>query len=183
MDSRNETKALVKALPDDELHGLLQSVAGTLTGPQRDFARWYVRHEGARIPDQLVELKELTGYEWSNDERKELFGSGAFRTYYLAIREKSKRTLAIRIEEVALKGVEALDWALDKAQHESDYRAIPNIVNPVLERAMPRRQDMSNAAPTVHIHISDKQAALMDSPAPIVEAEIISVEILGESTD
>lgn len=171
-----QAKALIHSADDDALHALLQSAAGTLGPQHREFARWLADKPHVGINEQLEKLKECTGYDWSNDERKVLLGTGPFRTYFLAVREKSLRSARIRIEEVAVKGIEALDWAIDKAIKEGDHRSIPNIVSPALERAMPRRQDLVNTAPTIIIQISGAQRAIMESVSPIVDAEILSIE-------
>ena len=182
MNERAQAKAIVQSSDDDALHALLQSAAGTLGPQHREFARWLAAVPKRSIPDQLAKLQECTGYDWSNEERQTLLGTGPFRTYFLVLREKSIRTARVRVEEVAVKGIDALDWAIDKAIKDGDHRAIPSIVSPALERAMPRRQDMVAQAPTIIIQISGAQRAILDSSPPIVDAEILSVEAVDADT-
>ena len=178
-----KTRELVETVTDDVLHSLVQSTAGNLDGPVRTFARWLALHKGhPRIAAQLGKLQEVTGFEWTEAQRQELYASGAFRTYYLAIKEQGLRAMRFRTVEVAAKSVEMIDWGLDEAKKKGDYRAIPGLASPVMERAWPRREDMAQAAPTVIIQITQAQHAQLEAPPAILEAEIIEVIPVDESS-
>lgn len=77
------TTAVVHATDDDALHALLQSAAQTLDPQLRDFGRWLAQQKRPPIPVQLAKLKDCTGYDWSDAERKDLLHTGVFRTYVL----------------------------------------------------------------------------------------------------
>ena len=175
MNERQAAKQFVMDADDEALHSLIQSAAHTLSPQQREFARWLARYR-APIHEQLKKLKELTGYDWSEDARKTLLGNGLFRTYFLAIKEQGERSIRLRVIEIAAKGMELADWAMDRAKANDDYRAVPNLVSPFLERALPRRQDLVTTSQTIIIQITGAQKAVMEASAPVVDAEIISIE-------
>jgi len=77
---------------------------------------------------------------------------------------------------------EALDWASDK----KDYKAIPALTNPILDRIVPKREDHGPQAPLITINIGVSGAgaqatvdAGLDSEPP--EIVVVEPEFVDES--
>ena len=89
------------------------------------------------------------------------------------MQERGLRAARERLGEIAYKAVDNLDWAMDSARSENDYEAMPKITGQVLERTMPRRDDLSAGKLTINIQLSERQHALLHSPLEPIEAEIV----------
>lgn len=70
---------------------------------------------------------------------------------------------------------------LQKVEDAEDARAATPLLVPLLERAMPKREE--NAAPaTLHVHLSIAQAKGLDQATMVVESEEITPEFTVEET-
>jgi hypothetical protein len=134
---------------------------------QKDFARWLVG-DGRRAPvtKQLDKLRTLTGETWTPARLRLLRQGGLFREYVRVLREGGVALARERLAEIAPKAVDRIEWAMDEAHRNKDYANMPKITGQVLERVIPRRDDLTQQRLTINIALTDKQKALLDS-API----------------
>lgn len=159
----------------------LQSAAQHLKPWQRDFARWLVGNGQGGTPKraiQLEKLKELTGWEWTEADRKELLLEPAFRAYKHAWISHGLPDLQDQVVQGAHQAVKTMRWALRKAREKEDLRAIPPLANPFLDRVLPppsRNDPSRQQVNQVNIVLSAQQMAGLD-PQPIeVTAEPLTL--------
>jgi hypothetical protein len=141
---------------------------------QRDFARWLAgAGKRALVKTQLEKLQELTAETWTPARLKGLRDSGLFREYLRVLREGGVALARERLAEIAPKAVDRIEWAMDAAHKEGDYANMPKITGQILERVIPRRDDLTQQRLTINIGLSDKQKALLESTPIDVEFEAI----------
>lgn len=166
-------------LPDDDItageqEGAIQALGHKLLPWQRTFARWLAGGKVyPRRNAQFAKLKELRGFEVSDVDRRELIRHPAFRAYFQIFQDRGIRAARARMEEVSLEAVNTLTWAMRKSKQKDDYRAVPNIVSPILERAMPRRDSIGMQQAQVTVVLTTQQLQDLDQPQPVIEAQII----------
>lgn len=141
---------------------------------QRQFARWLAGSKVyPRLPAQRAKLKDLRGFEVPETERKELIRHPAFKAYFQIFQDRGIRAARARMEEVSLEAVNTLTWSMRKAKQKEDYRAVPNIVSPILERAMPRRDSIGMTQAQVTVVLTTQQLQDLDQPQPVIDAQVI----------
>lgn len=159
----------VKVLSQEEV----VDKAGHVFEPwQREFARWFARMpRGTAIENQLGKLKELTGYEWTFSQLKFLKSSGLFREYVNVMRERSLAAAKLRIGEIAYEAVEGLAEGIAVTREEKDYATMAKLTGQVLERTMPRRDELVNQRLTINVSLTKEQQALEELQPLDVEIE------------
>ena len=133
---------------------------------QRDFAKWLVVERKAPVPKQPAKLFTLTGETWTPARLKLLRGGGLFREYVRVLREGGVALARERLAEIAPKAVDRIEWAMDAAHAAEDYATMPKITGQILERVIPRRDDLTQQRLTVNVTLTDKQQRL-ESLQPI----------------
>lgn len=114
-------------------------------------------------------FRKCMGFEASERDLKEVEESGAFIAYYDVLRSRDERALRHRLVPLAHKGLDNLEWAIDHARKAKDHKIMGNLVNPILERAIPRRDANVQTAVSVSITLSEKRMEAL-------EAEVIEVQ-------
>lgn len=127
---------------------------------------------GTKKAARLRWYRECVGFDATEEEMELVEQSATFLAYYEVLRNRDERALRHRLVPLAHKGLDNLEWAMDEAKEKGNYAAIPALVNPVLERALPRRDGFVQTAVSVHIVLSEKRMEAL-------EAEII--EVTGEA--
>ena len=171
----------IATMEDNELWRIAQSDQMFLEPYEREFIRWLTSERTGEkgnkykysVAQKLAKLKDLTGDTWTLSDMRTLAQGPRFREYYLVLREKALRAAQERLGELAYKAVENLDWAMDEAKAEGDYGTMPKITGQILERAMPRREDLTVTNQSITIIMSERQAADYTSPVTIVEALVL----------
>ena len=169
----------LEPLPDDaitegESQSAAQSIGQKLLPWQRDFARWMAsRKTFPRRAAQYEKLREVAGREFTDQERRDLVRHPAFRAYFQIFQDRGVRAARARVEEVSLEAVNTLTWAMRKAKREDDYKAVPNIVGPIMERAMPRRDTIGMNQAQVTVVLTTQQLQDLDQPKPMLDVEIV----------
>ena len=125
---------------------------------------------------KLKWFRRCVGYEASESEMDTVEQSGAFIAYYEVLRNRDERALRHRIVPLAHKGLDNMEWAMEEAKRKKNYAAIPAIVNPILERAIPRRDAHVQTAISVNIQLSERRMEALDSESIPVEYEVIADE-------
>lgn len=158
-----------KVLYHDEVKHAAESVFEPW---QRQFAKWLaLKGTNIRVNDQLAKLQELTGETWTVARMRTLKTASLFREYLRILREGGVALARERLAEIAPKAVDRIEWAMDEAHKANDYAAMPKITGQVLERVIPRRDDLTQQRLTINIALSDKQKVLLDSEPIDVEYE------------
>lgn len=141
----------------------------------REFGRWLSEHRGPpRVQKQLDELKHLTGTDWSYQQLKALQRDNElFRDYCSIMRERGLRAAKERLGEVAYDAVEGLAEGIKFTRAEKDYSTMAKLTGQVLERTMPRRDDLNTQRLAININLSEKQQALLGAAPVDVEFEVL----------
>lgn len=121
---------------------------------------------------KLKWFRQCMGYDATEEEMDTVEQSGAFIAYYEVLRSRDERALRHRMVPLAHKGLDNLEWAMDYARKQKDAKSMAGIVNPILERALPRRDGNVQTAVSVQIILSEKRMEAL-------EADII--EVTGEA--
>jgi len=145
-----------KALDD------IRSLSRHLHKWQRQFAKWYAHANNRSKPKQIAKIKELSGYEITEAERRELCVHPVFREYVKLWKEANIPAAKTYLAEMALPMAKLTYWAAKKAQKEGDYRAIPAIADVVLKKTMPIHGEGVQAT-SVNIVLSAQQMAALDA--------------------
>lgn len=168
----------IEPLPEEtteaESRGMASSLGAKLYPWQRAFARWLAGSKVyPRLPAQRAKLQQLRGFEMAETDRKELIRHPAFKAYFQIFQDRGIRAARARMEEVSLEAVNTLTWSMRKAKQKDDYRAVPNIVSPILERAMPRRDSIGMQQAQVTVVLTTQQLQDLDQPQPVIDAQVI----------
>lgn len=118
-------------------------------------------------------FRECMGFDATEQEMDELEQSGAFIAYYETLRNRDERALRHRIVPLAHKGLDNLEWAMDHARKEKDVKSMAGLVNPILERAIPRRDANVQTAVSVNITLSERRMEALDAEPVEVNYEVI----------
>lgn len=114
----------------------------------------------AGIPQQLEKLKELTGYEWTFPQLRELKSVGLFQEYVRVMRERGLAAAKLKIAEVAYDAVEGLAEGIAATREAKDYGTMAKLTGQVLERTMPRRDELVQQRLTINVSLTKEQEAL-----------------------
>jgi len=163
----------IATVDDFDLQRLAEANGRVLPPPLREFGRW-ISEKRRPMEDQLGKLAELTGETWTLPKLNELKLYGAFREYVDIMRERGLRAAKERMGEISYDAIENLKWAMDECKAAEDYGTMPKITGQIVERAIPRRDDLTQQNVQVNITLSPKQLALEDSEPPEVTIEPIA---------
>lgn len=151
------------------------------------FGMWF--HSEPKKPSKAAQLEAATRI--LNEGRSP--GSEALSVTYNQLRGLRRRAdwqeLFARLEQGGIDAarvlfvnnlpalVELHQWAAQQAKLKGDYRAMAPLTTPALDRVLPKREGTGGLAEqNILIALTVKQASLIDSDRPIVEAEIIAEE-------
>jgi hypothetical protein len=69
---------------------------------------------------------------------------------------------------------------LDKAVGDSDVRAATGLLVPLLDRAMPKKEESAVKTPDLHIHLSVQQAKGLEATPLTVSAEEVAEYVVED---
>lgn len=118
-------------------------------------------------------FRQCMGFDAPESDLDTLEQSAAFLAYYEVLRNRDERALRQRIVPLAHKGLDALDWGIDEARKKKDVKSLAGLVNPILERAIPRRDGNVQTAVSVHITLSEKRMEALETEVIEVTGEAI----------
>lgn len=175
-----------QALPPSSLEeeerklAAFRSAAHTLAPWHREYASLLANPVKApsglgtkKVSIRLKWFRECIGFDASEEEMLQVEQSATFIAYYEVLRNRDERALRHRVVPLAHKGLDNLEWAMDEARRKENYAAIPSLVNPILERAMPRRDGNVQTAVSVHITLSEKRMEVLEAEIIEVQGEVI----------
>lgn len=135
-----------------------------LPPPLRTFGRWLAEKMKRPIAEQLAKLFDITGETWTLPRLNELKQMGPFREYTDVMRERGIRAAKERLGEVAFDAVEGLAEGIGDTRSTKDWAVMSKLTGQVLERAIPRRDDLALQNMQVNIILTPKQVALEETP-------------------
>lgn len=157
-----------------------EDLAGTgLERWQEQFGKWLALQGRVSKARQIEVASLLAGTTVTSQEIVALRCRPAFKALWIAERDvpraldKAKADFSALIEESATHYKAMLDLAVK----DRDVRAATGLLTPLLDRAMPRKEEGPKAAPDVHIHLSVQQAKGLEStPLDVTAEEVVTVE-------
>ena len=157
-----------------------EDLAGTgLERWQEQFGKWLALQGRVSKARQMEVASLLAGTTVTSQEIVALRCRPAFKALWIAERDvpraldKAKADFSALIEESASHYKAMLDVALK----DKDVRAATGLLTPLLDRAMPKKEESAVKSPDVHIHLSVQQAKGLEStPLDVTAEEVVTVE-------
>lgn len=188
--SEQDGKA-IRAKIKDELAGR------SLAGWESDFCRWLaLQDKKVGEKDQLAVATALANRRVMRKELQALKRRGPYIRLFakeqgsLADKEIERaRTIAARVMPKGMELAEQMvDASMDAiterdakvAQKMDVVRAASPLVNQLLERVVPKKQEGGGPAPVITIHLSTHQTARLDEPSLASEAVDVPFEIVAQ---
>lgn len=142
---------------------------------QLGFCKWLAAHPNARVKEQEAMASELAGTPVYHVNIKNLRATKSFRNWYSRYQAKILQRLdahreAFETENVG-EAVKAHKWALERAQAEDDYQAIPALAAPAI-KALYKHIDEQQDKPMIVVNLGGASAQrLLNAPPIDVEYE------------
>lgn len=180
--------AVVSRESDDRRTILLRSVEADLEGTglatwEAQFCRWLALHGNTKRSRQIEVASALAGTTVTSQQLVHLRCRPAWKALWIKERDvetalkKAKADYSMLIEESASQYREMLGIAV----RDKDVRAATALLTPLLDRAVPKKDETERAAPDVHIHLSVQQAKNLEAVPLDVSAEEVQAEFTVES--
>lgn len=176
---RNVRGKAVADVGDAELKLLGAADERILPPPLRTFGRWLAEKWHRPKAEQLAKLFDITGETWTLPRLNELKQTGAFKEYVVIMHERGLRAAKERMGEISYDAIENLKWAMDACKSAEDYGTMPKITGQIVERAIPRRDDLGNQNVQVNVVFSPRQLAREET----AEIEVTATPITPEKAD
>lgn len=184
---RKTTPAVAPILHEDgkRINRNLPGQAKPLEKWHMAYAEWDVTRGRGNLPESqhLAQASLFAGRAVTAPELRSLrYRSVAYKQYRtLVSNSEYVQAARKRFEAMMLPAVDAHHRAIELAVAAEDYKAIPALTVPVLDRIVPKR-DQNLSATQVNITLSLKQSALLDAdPIIDVTSEAIPAEIVDET--
>lgn len=143
-----------------------------LPPPLRIFGRWLAEKKRP-IRDQLAKLFDITGETWTLPRLNELKQLGPFREYTDVMHERGIRAAKERLGEVAFDAVEGLAEGIGDTRSTKDWAVMSKLTGQVLERAIPRREDLAQQNLNFNIVFSMRQRDVLEAIPIEIESEVV----------
>lgn len=163
----------IAEVADDDLLRLGDADARILPPWLREFGRW-LSEKKRPVADQLARIFDLTGETWTLPRLNELKLMGAFHEYVVIMHERGIRAAKERLGEITYNAVEGLAEGIADTRNTKEWATMSKLTGQVLERAMPRREDLMQQNLQVNILLSPKQLALEENDSIEVVTEPIA---------
>ena len=160
-------------MADDDLLRLGDADARVLSPWLRDFGRWLAEGKRKDIADQLTRIFDLTGETWTLPRLNELKQMGAFKEYVTIMHERGIRAAKERLGEITYNAVEGLAEGIADTRSTKEWATMSKLTGQVLERAMPRREDLALQNTNINITFSMRQRDILEAPLIEVESEVV----------
>jgi len=142
----------------------------------RQFAAWFAL-EGNAYPrqQQLNHASALAHGRLNHGGLRKLLHRPDFLALVDRYSDDKVEATRDRFKDMLPKIADNIEWSMDQARKEEDYRAMPLVVEPVLSRTMPKKDD---TPPTtqVTINLTTERFATLERPLQTVEYEELPPE-------
>jgi hypothetical protein len=182
-------QSVARYTPEEDRRAiLLKTVEADLNGSdlekwEEQFCRWLALHGNMHRKRQIEVASALAGAEITSQQLVQLRCRSAWKALWIKERnvetalKRAKADFSVLIESAPAQ----YKKMLGKAIQAEDVRAATPLLVPLMERAIPKKDDSPSAAPSVHIHLSLAQAKGLESVPLDVSAEEIAEFTVEES--
>jgi hypothetical protein len=167
---------------EDRKSVLLRSVEADLEGAELDvwearFCRWLALQGNVKRSKQVEVASLLAGTQVSTGDLIALRCRPAWKALWVKERDVESALKKARADLSRLFDDLGGNYRkmLTRAVVDNDVRAATGLLTPLLDRAMPKREDGPTVVPDVHIHLSVQQAKGLESAPLDVSAEEVTV--------
>ena len=138
----------------------------------RQFAAYIaVEGNGHTRYQQVAWASRIARQRVSHNTMRRLMGRPDFQALVEKLGSDQIAATKERFQSMLPKIADNLEWAMDQARTKEDYKAIPQVVEPVLSRTVPKKDEQVEGRPVINVVIGGTFAQ------QYVEAEVQEVEV------
>lgn len=120
----------------------------------RQFAAYIaIEGNGHLLRQQLAMCSRIARQRVSMNTMRRLLKRPDFQALVEKLGDDQVAATKEKLQSMLPKASELVEWSMDQARAKEDYKAVPSIVEPVLSRTIPKKDEALDAKPAITVII------------------------------